>query len=84
MSVYVGPSRYPLGRMMMCHMVADSLEELHRMASSLDLRIEWFQGPDRPHYDLSMTKRAEAVERGALEVDERRIIEVLRGMEGAG
>ena len=77
MSVYVGPSKYPYGRMVMCHMVADSLIELHQMANELDLRYEWYQGPERPHYDLSMTKRAQAVELGALEVDDRRIVEAL-------
>ena len=80
MSVYVGPSTYPLGRMKMCHMVADSLEELHEMADAITLPRHYFQNQDkrRPHYDIAMSKRALAVKLGALPVEERKIIEILR------
>jgi hypothetical protein len=41
------------------HLVSDtSLEELHRFASKLGLRREWFQAHQKhPHYDLT-TERA--------------------------
>lgn len=78
MPVYVGPSLYRYGRMVMCHMVADSLDELHEMAERIGLR-KWFQDKARyPHYDVSKSKRAMAVYFGAIETDERRIIEVAR------
>lgn len=51
-----------------CHMYADSLDELHRMAEAVGLRRSWFQ--DRaglPHYDLVPARRAKAVELGAIE-----------------
>jgi hypothetical protein len=63
--------------MIMCHMVADSLGELHFFARRLSLKPEWFQDkPGRPHYDVSKNKREAAVFWGAIETDERRIVEV--------
>ena len=82
MTVYVGPSNYPYGRMVMCHMVADSLQELHDMAGKLGLLI-WFQSHARiPHYDISKTKRAVAISLGAIETDERQIVQVGRALAG--
>jgi len=78
MTVYVGPSIYPYGRMMMCHVVGDDLEELHAMAERLGVR-RWFQDQGRyPHYDVSKGRRAISVYFGAVETDERRIVEVAK------
>ena len=77
MSVYVGPSQYPYGRMVMCHMVADSLDELHEMATKIGVR-RWFQSGSRPHYDICKSKRRMALRFGAIEVDELRIVEVAK------
>jgi len=57
-----------------CHLMADSDEELHAMAGRLGLRRAWHQ--TRPphsisHYDLTVRKRARAVQLGAIEVDMR-------------
>lgn len=69
MSVYVGDMhKYPMGqfgRMKMSHMIADTDEELHAMARRLGLRRDWFQGD---HYDIAISKRALAVQYGAVEV----------------
>jgi hypothetical protein len=76
MTVYVGPSLYRLGRMVMCHMVADTPEELHAMAKQIGVR-KWFQmgkSGRYPHYDVSKTKRKLAVYFGAVEADERQIV----------
>ncbi len=83
MSVYVGPSIYPLGRMKMCHMVADSLDELHGMADAIGLPRRYFQSQNerRPHYDIAISKRVLAVKFGALSVEERKIIMVLQENE---
>lgn len=70
MAVFVDPMRsYPGRRGVWCHMMADSLEELHQMAESIGLRREWFQDhPLHPHYDLHPLARALAVQQGAVEV----------------
>ncbi|WP_417491856.1 DUF4031 domain-containing protein [Maricaulis sp.] len=74
MTVYVDPAIWPYGRMMMCHMTADSLGELHDMASALGIARRWFQCPPKasmPHYDICKSKRALAIELGAREVTRR-------------
>jgi uncharacterized protein DUF4031 len=57
--------------MIMCHMMADTLGELHAMADRIGVARKWVQEADRPsdvHYDISLGKRAAAVKAGAVEV----------------
>lgn len=68
MGVYVDESRYPFGRMLMCHMIADSLEELHAMAKLIGIQRKWFQDKRVPHYDICKSKRSLAVKAGATEL----------------
>ena len=77
MTVYVDQSRWRLGRMIMCHMMADTEEELHEMAAKLGLKREWFQ-PHRPHYDICKTKRALALKLGAVEEDTKACLRRLK------
>jgi Protein of unknown function (DUF4031) len=69
-SVYVDEPIWPFGRMMMCHMVADSREELDGMADRIGVARKWIQHPNthREHYDVCKSKRAAAVAAGAIEV----------------
>jgi hypothetical protein len=79
MSVYVDTARHGLGRMVMGHMVADTLDELHAMASALGLKPEWFQKDSSfPHYDVSLSVRRVAVARGAIEVSPRQLASIIR------
>lgn len=78
MTVYVDPARYPYGRMIMCHMIADTEEELHDMADRIGVRQVHFQDGARPHYDICKTKRAQAVRLGAQEVSSKELVRRLR------
>lgn len=70
MTVYVDDMRAPLGRMVMCHMTADTSDELHAMARSIGVKRRWCQnaGTWREHYDVCLAKRGMAVESGAVEI----------------
>lgn len=79
MSVYVDQPRWRLGRMHMCHMMADTEEELHEMADKIGLKREWFQPhATLAHYDICKTKRALALKHGAIEEDTKACIRRLR------
>lgn len=83
MTVYVDRARNPLGRMVMCHMIADSYLELIQMAKAIGMRHEWFQRGSFPHFDVSVSRRAKAVRLGAVEVDRRELVRIMRRIRGA-
>jgi chromosome condensin MukBEF complex kleisin-like MukF subunit len=63
---------WPFGRMIMCHMFADTNEELEAMARKLGLRESWRQKPRAsigPHYDIATSKRNQAIRLGAVACD---------------
>lgn len=81
MSVYVDAAIYGLGRMVMCHMIADTPAELHAMADRIGLNRRWFQTPPKAsfwHYDIAKSKRALAVAAGAIECDRNTFVAALR------
>ena len=80
MTVYVDRARNRLGRMLMCHMVADTPGDLASMADRIGLRREWLQHPGtwKEHYDVSKGKRLQAIRAGAVEIDARQLVELMR------
>lgn len=68
MTVYVDNARARFGRMVMCHMVADTEDELHALAMGIGMSREWYQGD---HYDVSLHKRALALKAGAVTISRR-------------
>ena len=70
MSVYVDDMRASYGRMVMCHMMADTSEELLAMADRIGVAPKWLQkaGTRHEHFDIALSKRALAVDAGAIEV----------------
>lgn len=83
MAVYVDGERNRFGRMIMCHMFADTLTELHVMAHAIGMDRDWFQPLSFPHYDVSLSRRAVAVAKGAIEVDRRRGYEIRKRVRAA-
>lgn len=68
MTVYVDDMKAAYGRLIMCHMIASSDEELRAMATKIGVAQRWHQGD---HFDICLTKRALAVAAGAVEITQR-------------
>lgn len=79
MAVYVDDMKAKYGRMIMCHMIADTANELHAMADTIGVKRKWYQGD---HYDICLAKRRRAVAAGAIEISRielgRRVIKARR------
>jgi len=78
MAVYVDKAQHKLGRMVMCHMLADSMDELLAMADTIGVNRKWFQPKSHPHFDICKAHRAKAIEAGAIEVDRRQLVNVMK------
>lgn len=61
---YLFPSSSFRG-MRMSHMIADTEDELHALAASIGMKRAWYQGD---HYDVGLSKRRLAIQRGAVEI----------------
>lgn len=90
MSVYVDDMHlHPmgqLGRMKMCHMIADTTEELLAMAERIGVDRRWIQkaGTAQEHFDVSLSKRRIAVEHGAIEVTMRQLAQTTIAKRAGG
>ena len=73
MTVYVDNALIPYGRMLMCHMIADTDGELRAMALRIGVAQRWHQGD---HFDICKSRRALAIKYGAKEVTQREIIAI--------
>ena len=80
MSVYVDTMKARYGRLVLCHMVADTSDELHAMAERIGVGRKWCQseGTYREHYDICKSKRALAITFGAQEITRSQLGGMLR------
>jgi hypothetical protein len=92
-SVYVDDVRHNFSYMVMCHMWADTLEELFAMADAIGVQRKWLQGhpelsPPRyrkaswVHFDVALSKKKLALQRGAILTDKYGPSEFLAKREG--
>jgi hypothetical protein len=90
-TVYVDDMRLParVGRLRArwSHLITDNpdLDELHRFAASIGLRRSWFQDDrlspgdqGRPHYDVTDSKRRQALAAGAVPILAAETLEIIR------
>lgn len=68
MAVYIDDFNAPFGRMRMCHMVADTTEELLAMCDKIGVQKKWIQYPGtyNEHFDICLSKKKKAIEAGAI------------------
>lgn len=69
-----------------CHLITDSvdLSELHRLAESIGLKRAYFQNHKlMPHYDLTASKRRDAIAAGAKPISFTRLSALIQGRKTA-
>ena len=85
MTVYVDDVRHSFGRMVMCHLWADSLEELFAMVDRIGVQRKWLQQPPKAswvHFDISLAKKAQAIAAGAVLTDKYGPVEHVARLQG--
>jgi len=80
MTVYVDDMRAPFGQMIMCHMAADTTEELLEMADKIGVQQKWIQkqGTKYEHFDISLGKKELAIQNGAVLVTRKELVKWMR------
>lgn len=73
--VYIDNMNAPYGRMKLCHMIADSTEELLTMADKIGMDRKWIQkaGTHQEHFDICLAKKRIALKYGAQEITMRHL-----------
>lgn len=68
--VYIDNFNAPYRGMKMCHMIADTTDELLAMADQIGVQRKWIQdaGTYNEHFDICQSKKAKALQLGATEV----------------
>jgi Protein of unknown function (DUF4031) len=72
MTVYVDDVRHRFGRMIMCHLWADTMGELYAMVDRIGVARKWLQQPPKAswvHFDISLDRKARAIAEGAVLTD---------------
>lgn len=85
MSVYVDDVFIPYRNMRMCHMWADTLSELLKMADAIGVSRRWLQEPPKAswvHFDVCRSMRSKAVCLGAIQTDRFGPLEFLARQRG--
>jgi hypothetical protein len=83
MSVYIDNFNAKFGRMIMCHMIADTREELLQMCDKIGVKRKWIQdyGTNREHFDICLSNKKKAIELGAIEIGFRELATMTKERE---
>lgn len=85
MSVFVDDVKHSYRGMVMCHMWADSLEELFAMVDKIGVNRKWLQQPPKAswvHFDICLAKKALAIRNGAILTDKYGPVEHVARLRG--
>lgn len=76
MTVYVDDMKCSYKNMIMCHMGAETKEELLNMVDKIGVKRKWIQheGTWREHFDICLSKRKLAIAHGAVEISQREFV----------
>lgn len=76
--VYVDDMNMPFRRMIMSHMMADSTDELLKMADKIGVNRKWIQYPGTPkeHFDICLSMKEKALNDGAKQITWREMREM--------
>jgi len=82
--VYIDQMNASFGRMKMCHMMADTTDELLQMADKIGVQRKWLQypGTKHEHFDVCLSKKKKAIEFGAKEITRQELAELLKKKDG--
>lgn len=75
--IYVDEAKWkkPNGKVSYCHLVADSLDELHDFAKKINVGSHFFHSSSTlKHYDLSEKNRSIAIQNGAQEISSKDLV----------
>jgi hypothetical protein len=82
---YVDDVRHPFRGMIMCHLWADTLDELLAMADAIGVQRKWLQQPPKAswmHFDIALSKKELAIKAGAVLTDKFGPLEFLARRDG--
>ena len=65
MAVYVDNYNAPYKHMIMCHMIADTDQELYEMVDKIKVNRKW---KHNNHYDICLSKKKLAIKNNAIEI----------------
>lgn len=84
MATYVDPAVFkkPNGRKSYCHMVADSLVELHAFAEKIGVKKHFFhKSATYAHYDITEAQREVAITAGAKPISSKELVGIAKEMK---
>ena len=79
MSVYIDNWQAPFRGMLMCHMIADTHDELIAMVDAIGVQRRWIQkqGTRWEHFDICLSKKELALRHGAVETGAKELVKMM-------
>lgn len=82
MAIYVDFMQIEFKGYKWCHMLADSLQELHEFAAYIEIDKRLFhRNASYPHYDVTVQMREIALKHGAIPANRKKIIECAKKLK---
>ena len=82
MAIYVDFVQIEFKGYKWCHMLADTLQELHEFALLIEVdQCLFHRHASYPHYDVTVQMRATAIEYGAIPAGRKKIIECAKKLK---